>query len=667
MQHAKINIPPVRYRTILILAGLTAALVLSRLAFPERGMDYKGPRAVLDAAFAVWLTLAILFIAASVGRKVLRRLKVELSQLETYIFGTALGLGITAYGVLALGLTHLLTPTAVILWVSASGLLGLSEWANIVQDGSQGLTRACAGWKTSSKVPKIIAVIVLMIAGLSILNALAPPWAYDALMYHLQGPRIFLENQAILLDPEFWETAFPFTIEMLFTIGVALQSDTSSSLIHLLYGALLVISVFTLGRRLLRPGEAWIATGIMLGIPAVPFIFVLPYSDMSWALYAFLSLYALILWKQREQPVLLVLSGIMAGLAAGSKYTGLSWTVALGAIIAISHLRPPRKGLIAAILFGTTALAVASPWYIKNWWQSGNLFFPMIFGGPGWGTLRLDILNAYLKSYGVGNSVLDFILLPWNIYFRSRDFTGFSIEVPSLLFPLGFLYLLFRREKSLHLLFVSGLVYTAFWFTGSQQARHLILIYPIFSILSAVSFSEIVNRGLPRLKSSIISGILLGLLLSTLIYQLAITLQYLTILPVFGLESKQTFLERNVHDYGAMRYIIEKLSSSDRVFMMWDGQGYYCDQRCIPDYDQSQWVRLIYDRPGEQDIASRLREKGVTHLLYSHGDVYWFWYFHDPTGQHSQAVEYFILEFRPACTREVYTDEYAIIYELTCP
>jgi hypothetical protein len=40
---------------------------------------------------------------------------------------------------------------------------------------------------------------------------------------------------------------------------------------------------------------------------------------------------------------------------------------------------------------------------------------------------------------------------------------------------------------------------------------------------------------------------------------------------------------------------------------------------------------------------------------------------YDVSGQHLRAARFLITEFIPACTRQVYHDEYYDLLELTCP
>lgn len=94
-----------------------------------------------------------------------------------------------------------------------------------------------------------------------------------------------------------------------------------------------------------------------------------------------------------------------------------------------------KQALGSGLAFGASALAVALPWYAKNLLWSGNPLYPFFLGGVEWSRDRLDMLMAYLESFGVGRRVIDYLLLPWNPYFRNAHFgtLGVGLEIPGLL------------------------------------------------------------------------------------------------------------------------------------------------------------------------------------------------------------------------------------------
>jgi hypothetical protein len=277
--------------SILVLAALVGVL---RWVFPERPMDYVGPRALLDAAFALGLLGLTLLVAGGIGRKVQRWLKLEgETRLEQAVFGLAIGLGVLAYGVLALGLVGSLRPWTILLWVVLAGVWALREWTQIVGALMGWVGTRPGGWRRLGLGKGLVLIVGGLIFALTLFQALAPPWDYDGLMYHLQGPKLFLQAGRILPLPDNWQANGPFTVEMLYAIGMAFGSDTFARLMHLTYAVLLVLGTFAFGQRRLKTVGGWVTAAILIGIPIFPFWASLAYADIAWALYEFLGLYAL--------------------------------------------------------------------------------------------------------------------------------------------------------------------------------------------------------------------------------------------------------------------------------------------------------------------------------------------------------------------------------------
>jgi hypothetical protein len=99
--------------------------------------------------------------------------------------------------------------------------------------------------------------------------------------------------------------------------------------------------------------------------------------------------------------------------------------------------------------------------------------------------------------------------------------------------------------------------------------------------------------------------------------------------------------------------------------MMWDGRGYHCDERCLPDADQSNWTRMIGPTSDPLGVAAQLQAKGVTHLLLNREDLK-FLLKHDPSGRTKRAAEFFHKVFLPACADEVYRDSYMLVVKIDC-
>lgn len=651
----------------------TSALLLAgtRWLFPERAMTYEGPRAILDAAFALGLLGLILLLAGSLGWKVLRWLRLEdLTRLEQIAFSLPLGLGILAYGILALGLLGLLRPWAIHLWVGFVSVWTWQEWSEIASRLPRWLARQSRGLGELGWGAKAVLVAAGLLLASSLLHALIPPSDYDGLMYHLHGPQLFLQAGRIYLLPDTWQANGPSTIEMLNALGLAWGSDTFAKLLHVAFGTFLVLATFAFGRRFVGRTQAWIAVALLLGIPILPLWASMANTDLGWALYEFLALYALLLWQARHQRRWLALAGLMIGWALGSKYLALGGFGILGLWLLLQDRQAGWRAMLADVaLFALAALPIALPWYAKNWLLSGNPIYPLIFGGVGWDVERTNQLMEYLHSFGVGRGFVDLLLLPWNLYAQNTKFgtLGAAFEIPGLLLPLAILYPIRPRDRAMDSVACITGLHFIFWAAGSQQTRFLLPIFPTLALLAAGVLGYLSNRLKSRWRgSTFVAFSLVGAtMLASLLFQVVL---FSTLPPtdvLLGRESKDTFLRQRVTNYAALQFVQRNLSPGDRVMMMWDGQGYYCDSRCLPDADQSNWTRLVHSTPDLTGLSAQLKARGVTHLLLNRQDAN-FMLHHEITGRHDQALELFLHEFLPSCAQEIYRDELMLLARITC-
>jgi hypothetical protein len=99
--------------------------------------------------------------------------------------------------------------------------------------------------------------------------------------------------------------------------------------------------------------------------------------------------------------------------------------------------------------------------------------------------------------------------------------------------------------------------------------------------------------------------------------------------------------------------------------LLWDGQGFYCDGRCVIDAEQSKWTQYFRAGGDIARIAGELDRRGITHLI-GNVDSLNFFLRHDPLGDHEQAAEFYLREFRPECTVNLFGDDQTVLDLITC-
>jgi hypothetical protein len=656
-----------------ILVVFVLLMVLLRFTLPERNIDDVSPRAWFDVLFVFLLFFSVLMIAGVAGIRILGLVNVPFSGLEKLVWAIGIGLGFVANGVFLLGLIGLLKPLPIFLWLAVVWFWTRRERVTSVSYFNALIQHSKSFWRKQNPIERCLIALGALVMVFSFIQALTPPWDYDGLMYHLEGPRQFLGLSRIILLPDLWAANGPFLIEMLFTIGLAFGSEVFARLVHWLYSILLILVLYHFSRKFLSQRSSLVAVCILIGIPTYSQFAHIAYIDISWAYYEFLGFLAFFYWisnlknPDKSNTHWLTLSAIASGFALATKYISIAQVGILAALILVNNLvSQPKESLKnLAIFLGLTAL-IASPWYLKNWILGGNPFYPLFFGGVDWPSERIEWLATYLNSFGLGVDLGSLIALPWNIYAQNRYFTTFlgDLDIPSILFPLLLLLPGVHTVSNKKLLGLYLMARLLAWVFSSQQTRFLLPAFPLMCFLTAAVLERLDSfMHLGRRIGFLSIGMSGSLVIFTLYYSMIMVRLTMPLGVITGVESKAGFLSRVLPDFAAISFINDQLPPNARVLFLWDGQGYYCHNRCLADTEQSRWSRLAW-RNTTEGITEELNKLNITHLLYSKSDAE-FILDHDPFGKHLQAHQAW-LRYSQACTKEIFQANKRSIYERVC-
>ncbi|MFN2274249.1 MAG: ArnT family glycosyltransferase, partial [Anaerolineales bacterium] len=492
-----------------------------RVLIPIPPISSSKAEPIFDLLWSIGFVLLLGLLCHALGTEIIDRwlpLQDEDLLLQS-ILSTALGLGSLAFAISGLGFIQVLSTASIsILIILSAIILGprLSACSSLLYDR---IRRVPAYWSEASLAARTIACLAIIIGLFALFNAAVPAWDYDGLMYHLVGPRNYLLNGGIYPDEQIWYTNGPFSIEFLFTTGLAFGDVLVPKLIHLFFGVLYVLSTWAFARRWFGNSTAWIAMALLLGMPTLPIWAGFAYIDLAWSLFEWISLAATLEFILNHRPVSLDLSAIFLGFALSTKYLALMGAVVIGALL-LWDSRHRLRGLVPITLrFGGIVGAIAGLWYLKNLLWFGNPVYPLYFGGPGWSPDRLRLYNDYLHSFGTGSSVLSLLSMPVTIFTRHELFGAVMNrnDILNPLFLLIFLFPFIRNNRNSRFLALAAAIRFLLWFTGSQQIRFLLPIDPALAILASFVILELQGRMLNRPAfGAFLPALSIGLMLITL-------------------------------------------------------------------------------------------------------------------------------------------------------
>jgi hypothetical protein len=250
----------------------------------------------------------------------------------------------------------------------------------------------------------VVALAFLALAWQLLVALVLPPFAFDALTYHLTTVATWLKEGN--LDPTPLSLCcayYPANAELMFTWPMLfLGSDALVDTVQIGFAVLAALAVAGIARSAgLSRWTAAAAGGLFVVTPIVLAQAPTNYADVIVTACALAALHSLVRFAVTGAPQRLVVAGLASGLVLGTKGTGIIWALvlALGALVLVFARRragtlSSRAAASALVAFAAAALALGSYWYARNWIEQGNPVYPFrvevagmtAFHGP----LRVD-------------------------------------------------------------------------------------------------------------------------------------------------------------------------------------------------------------------------------------------------------------------------------------
>lgn len=623
---------PLPWRTVAAVGAtvLVAGIVAGHLLAAARPAAEATPLVVATHLYALLLTAGLLWLAAALGRVVLRSLGVApAGRLEAGIFAVAVGLGLLAYGTLLLGLAQQLSSASLAVGVGLLALLLRRDLSALVREAPAAVAALVAFRGRLRRDDRALALLVpiaeLLVLAL-LVQALAPPTANDALTYHLLGPRRFLELGGLAPLPDVQQVNMPLAVNMLYLLGLAFGSDEQPAVVHLALALLVAAAAFSFGRRFWGERVGWVAATTFVATQLMLVFATVPYVDYGLSLFDFLAVYAFVVWwrsGRARRPGWLVACGLLVGSALGSKLLGAITALALGlwlvGLLAADRRSVGWRGAAASLLaYGLPALLLAGPWYLKNLAWFGNPVWPFLAGNPHDFNMYLGGTTRFADSAGL----LGALSLPLRLYADG------SVEYPAIRPPLVLLvlplYAVVRRHAVASALLVLAGVQCAVWSQGAHLLRYLLAALPGLCLVAAYVVVEL--RGSPRVgrvARPLTGGLLLvGLLFPTVIAA-AVVLVEGKPAQLVGLESRAAYLGRSLDNHRLVEYLNSDAEPIGRVLTIGDNRTFYLRRPTWVDVSLEQ-LQLLAGAPDASAARRVLAEHGVTHVLVNTRDLAWY-------------------------------------------
>lgn len=596
------------------LVGITTLIVLTLGYYVYH--KPVGPRLITNLVGLLLDLVAgglILIATSAVGRVLLRRWIPTVP--ITPSTATVVGMAVTGTAVLILGLFGLLLPYVVIPLTAVLLLVARSE-IGVVLEQARG---TAAGFRSARRMDWLVAGVVVVMAGVTLGEAAAPPVKFDALVYHLAIPQEFIRTGTLLtaIDNPFWGQ--PMLAEAHFAwIGLLTGRTTSMTILGWLVGLVALSAVHRLSEKV-AGGFGWIAVASLMAGFTVWNSLGWGYTDWWVALAGVVGAQQFMELCERPQGSSWWLLGLAGGAAIAIKLTSGLFLVSALAVLLI--LRPNRPGLTIALKTGAVAALVVMPWLVLNTIGAGTPLYPFV-GRSAW------IAPATQSFYRTGGdaTILDLVLLPVRATILGVEGApGFSASIGPLLAGLtgagliGWGRVDSRGRRVLGMVAIWWLLWAAAAAVTPLliQSRLYFVMYPAWAAGAAVGYRILASTRLGNVRLRMLTDavVILVIVLSGL-GAIAYSSRTSAHSLLLGQLTKEDYLTGRLGaTYPAMQAMNKLGAPEDSVLMLWEPRSHYCAPACVPDPWIARWYAATRGRPDPLDVLSDWKAAGFQYLL----------------------------------------------------
>jgi 4-amino-4-deoxy-L-arabinose transferase-like glycosyltransferase len=674
--------PPGRWRPraaiglALAWAALVAAVYYRRLwlllaagpstwSLPEVGQSLRWTGvpwlrdAIARAAFGIGAAAVVVAAVWTCGRLATRWLvPPDATRGERRVIEFATGVGVFAYALFALaaagwfvrpvvaGLTLTLACIAVLFLAAES--FGIGRGPIPKADGTAGAARRHQ-WLALARSPWWWLTVAA--CAVAFFCALAPETEYDALWYHLELPRRWLDAARPVDDVNEYVSLYPLTWELLFGAALALDGDVGARLVHWATLPLCAVIAGWLAqcingsasaRASHGPGRTppALAAAVAVTAPTVLWEATTAYVDLALALHAALAAYALVRASTGSSSRWLAVAAVQLGLCCATKHLGL--LVVAAALVTwvgatVYRDRSWRRALERAVLIGTVAILLPAPWYIRAALASGNPVFPELYGVFGawpperWNATVEHALAAFKAGFGRSRTLAHQAALPWDMSMHPvRYFGTFG---PTLLAFLPFTIAAAARSHVARALGAGALLYFVLWASpvSSFQLRFLVPFWIVAAPLLAAGIQMAIDAaGSVRAPlRGVVTGAVAVLLALDLPPSIPLhegdrvgwsgwlthVIRDVPVAVVAGGVSREAYLDEHVRSAAAWRWINANTPADTRVLTFLGGDQFLADRARL--WSETPAARAVtWDAPADVDrVIRRVHGLGIRYVL----------------------------------------------------
>jgi hypothetical protein len=612
----------------------------------------------LPVLFGAGCILAAAFFCGRLSLALIRADR-GLTRLERGVFSLGVGLNELSLLTLAVGLagglhhSWIFLLLLVLVCIVAAGVWRQGRFADGTPPAGGGHTdpnRGLARWGLWLGLPFLLLVL---------LGGMLPPWDFDVCEYHLQVPKEWYLQGRVDFLPHNVYGNMPLGAEMQALLAMVFWPGRLGWWWGALVGKTVIAcfapltawALLAAGRRFASATAGVVAALIFLSAPWVMHVSISGLIEGALAFYAFLTLYAMMLWwtgsglesgDRQAGRGRLLLAGFLAGAAVACKYPALLFVLAPALAWCLvgpaAGRRPaessdPRsdraarwRAVVAVFL---AAVCGCGLWLGKNWVLAGNPVYPLLLGGhtrtvermEQWSRAHRVPPDQQGRRYGPVQAVEALARVGWQSPWQSAILVPLSVA--------GLFYLGVsrgadsdsdnpdRRRLAAVCALYAAFFFAAWWLVTHRIDRFWVPVLPALAMLAGVGAAW-ACRGPWR---HVLTGVLVfGLTANFLLVIGRHTHRYLVALDVLR-EDQPLEAPQPTRVHPAHRYL-NAHPPDGRVLLVGGAAPFDLEVPVLYNtcFDPNIFEQLFRGRTRAQRLA-RLRELGISHVLVNWSEI----------------------------------------------
>src|SRR5882724_4207450 len=422
----------------------------------------------------------------------------------------------------------------------------------------------------------ILWAAVFFLVVFEVLLGLLPPTSRDELTHHLAIPKLYTNAGRIVEVPMAPYAYYPMLLDMLYTPWVHWGFDFVPKWIHALFGFLTGLLLYAyLGGRM-NAVYGLLGFFFFVSTPVIARLSHWGYIDLGITFYTTASLLCLLRWREERQALRwLGMAALSLGFVLATKPNGLVAGLLISLLFLMVIVKPPRKSLIEMgyelVLFGGLVLLPFLPWILKNWFQTGNPFYPLLGNlfpsstGPAAEGVSFAGLGIFEKrALLYGENFWQILSLPLRVFVSGQDdnprlFDGVLTPILIIFLPWSFKGKWLDEKKFVATFSLLFFLYVPFLV--------ILATYGIFNVYLRIKRPIYLIAGL--FFFAVWHGVYLWEYFSA-----AAPLSYLS-----GNESRNSYLTRMLPEYTSFQYVNRATATTAKIYLLFIGRrAYYCER-----------------------------------------------------------------------------------------